>query len=262
MAIAYLNTSTLSSDLDKTTNEFNVASTANIQTGYLLAFAGEIMKVRSIPVSGRVIVRRGFEGTHACSFPSGATFYIGTANDFKRLRDNAVGILGDAGQIPDILIPGSVGFDGRGYEYVLVDMTATCVPGAGVVISRDGLYTAAILTSTSQGPVGVTMEDGTSDQWVWVLRKGFHSHVKLVGGSSLHTSLGEFGGASSVSSPAVGIVGRSSSQRSCDPVAGSVIYGMFPQSACTTASTSATSETGYYTTAWLEYPYVIRPVTS
>jgi hypothetical protein len=135
------------------------------------------------------------------------------------------------------------------------------VPGATVLISKDGNFTAGVLTSAGVGPVGVIVENSSSDQYAWAQVYG-SVRVKLVGGSSLVSSLGEFGGATSVSTPAVGLLGRSSSQRSSAYLEASTIYGMFPTSAATTASTSASSETGLACTAFLNYPYAQRAITS
>lgn len=262
MPVTYLPSSTLSEAVDNSVNTFTVAATTNITVGDLLAFRNEVMQVRDIPVSGRVVVRRGYGGTRALAHASGDPFYIGTGDEFASIRDQANGIFAPGQPLPNICIPGVVGVDGQGYEYQLVDLTASIVYGATVVISRDGNYTAAVLSTAGSGPVGITMEGGTSDQWVWVLRRGLHPHAKLVIGSSLHTSLGAFQAATSVSTPSVGLLGRSSSQRSSDAT-DATIMGMFPVSAATTASTATcTSETGFYTTVWLERPYAHRVFTS
>lgn len=265
MAVNYLNSSTLSEALTKDTQDFTVASTANITAGQLLAIMGtgglEVVKVQSIPISGRVLVMRGVAGTVARPHISGEKFFIGDPDDFAQVRDNAAALLGNSNALPEYCLPGTRAVDGAGNEYVMVDLTQTVVPGATVLISKDGEYSAAVLTSTGVGPVGVMAEDATSDQFAWAMIKGFTS-VKLVGGSSLVTSLGEFGGATSVSSPSVGLLGRSSSQRSSDYHAASDVNGMFPVSAATTASTSASSETGLRCSAWLNYPYATRALTS
>jgi hypothetical protein len=60
----------------------------------------------------------------------------------------------------------------------------------------------------------------------------------------------------------VGLLGRSSSQRTTGYLEGSTIYGMFPTSAASTASTSASSETGLFCAAFLNYPYAQRAITS
>lgn len=266
MAVNILNTSTLSEALTKDLQEFIVASTGSISVGQFLAIVGtgglEIVKVQEIPVSGRVKVMRGVAGTKARPHASGAKFFIGDPDDFAQVRSNAAALLGDSGALPEYCLPGVRAVDGAGNEYIMVELTQTVTPGATVLISKDGNYTAAVLTSTGEGNVGVMAEGSSSDQYAWAQIRGYNAHVKLVGGSSLVTSLGEFGGATSVSSPSVGLLGRSSSQRSSDYLAAHTISGMFPVSAASTASTSASSETGFFCAAWLSYPYAQRAITS
>lgn len=267
MATNILNTSTLSEALEKETNEFTVGSTASISVGNYLVIVGtaglEAVSVQAIPVSGRVQVKRGIGGTAALRHRSGTRFFIGTPNDFQGLRNGVVaGFAGNGNDLPLYPLPGLKAFDGAGNEYVLVELTQTVVPFATVIISRDGNYTAAVMTSVSQGTVGVMAEGSSSDQYAWAQIWGRVDHGKMVGGSSLVTSLGEFWGASSVSTPAVGLLGRSSSQRSSAYGTDPVIFGMWPTSAASTASTSASSETGLFAGAWLQYPYINRVVTS
>jgi len=273
MAVTALNSTTLSEAVfapasvsGDITTSFTVGSTTNIAVGNLLAVAGtsglEIMKVQEIPVSGRVNVLRGVGGTRARKHASGALVWIGAPDSFKTIRDNAAALVGDSNGLPDYLLPGSRARDGAGNEYVMVDLTMTAVQGATVLISKDGLFTASIITSTSVGNIGVLAEGGTSAQFAWAQILGLVSHAKLVGGSSLVSSLGEFGGATSASTPSVGLLGRSSSQRSSDYLAASTISGMWPTSAASTASTSASSETGYFASAWLSYPYIDRAIST
>jgi hypothetical protein len=267
MAATALNTNTLSEAVfvgQDPSVSFTVGSTSNITVGSLLVAAGtggmEVMKVQEIPISGRVNVLRGVGGTQARKHPSGTLVYIGTPELFRQVRDNAAGIVGDNNGLPEYLIPGSRARDGAGNEYVLVDLTMTAVLGATVLISKDGLFTAQILSATLEGPVGLLVEGGTSTQWGWAQIYGAHPHAKLVGGSSLATSLGELRGATSVSTPAVGLLGQSSSQRSSDAEA--IIHGMFLSGAATTASTSASSETGLFAPVFLNYPWNRRSLTS
>lgn len=266
MAITYLPTSTLSSAIDDTVNEFNVASTSNVAVGDLLVFRKEIMHVRAIPVSGRVQVRRGYDGTHSLAHKSGTAFFIGSPDELSLIRNSTLGLFGPAADLPKVAIPGSRAFDANGYEYVLVDCTATIVPGATVAISRDGLYTASVLTSAHSGPVGILVENATSDQWAWAIIKGYYSHAKLGSGSSLVTSTGIVAAATSVSSPAVGLVGLTTSQAASSlPGSAAVrIHQMYPVSACSTgsATTSASSETGFWCDVWMEYPFVPRRLSS
>jgi hypothetical protein len=142
----------------------------------------------------------------------------------------------------------------------MVDLTFSGYTGAGVLISRDGLFTAKALASGDAGSVGVLAEEGTSAQMAWAQIYGAADVVQLVGGSSLVTSTGIFQPATSVSSPAVGILGRTTSQASTDQ--STHIYGIFPTSAATTATTSATSATGLRCSAWLNYPFLVRQASS
>lgn len=270
MALAIFNTTALNGALNATDNEFAVDSTANISVGQVLAIRGtaglEMVKVQEIPVSGRVKATRGVMSTRALAHPDDAKVFIGDHDDFVTVAGSSpsefIRLTGNSGNYSEYALPGTVAKDGAGNEYMCVELTASVVPGATVLISKDGNYTAGILTSTGVGQVGVTTEDATSDQYTWVQVYGFNAHAKLVGGSSLVTSLGELGGASSVSTPAVGLLGRSSSQRTTGYQEASIIYGMFPTSAASTASTSATSETGLFCSVFLNYPYVQRAITS
>jgi len=251
---SYLNSTTLSAAIDKEQNEFLVAATTNISVGSLIVVRGEAMHVRAIPVSGRVVVRRGYQGTRAIAHPNGAKVWIGDPDDFKTIKDNAAAVIGASEALPDFCLPGTRAKDNAGNEYVMVDLTGTIYGGATVLISKDGEFTAAVLTSAGIGSVGVLMEYGTSNQWGWAQIYGYNAHAKLVGGSSLATSLGVLEGASSVSTPAVGLLARTTSQASTTTNA--QIIGMHLVSACTTASTSASSETGYYAAVWLNYPFL------
>lgn len=270
MAVNILNSTTLSEAVTKDMNEFAVASTSNIVAGKLIAIMGtaglEMCKVQVVPVSGRVQVARGVSGTRALSHRSGARVFIGDHDAFISVPGTSphdfIRLTGTPDTVPDYALPGARARDGAGNEYVLVELTATVVPGATLLISKDGNYTAGVLTSTGVGSVGIAVENGSSDQYIWAQVYGFNDHAKLVGGSSLVTSLGELGGATSVSTPAVGLLGRSSSQRTSDYLGGSVIQGMFPTSAASTASTSASSETGLFCSVFLDYPWVQRAITS
>lgn len=270
MALPIFNSTALNGAITALDNEFAVDSTSNISVGQVLAIQGsaglELVKVQEIPVSGRVKTLRGVNSTRALAHPDDTRVFIGDHDDFITVPGSSpsefIRLTGSPGELPDYALPGTRARDGAGNEYVLVELTATVVPGATVLISKDGNFTAAVLTDAGVGSVGVMAEGASSDQYAWAQIFGKVAHVKLVGGSSLVTSLGEFGGATSVSTPAVGLLGRSSSQRSSDYLAASTIYGMFPTSAASTASTSASSETGLFCSAWLQYPYVQRAITT
>jgi len=260
MAVNVLNTTTLSEALSKDAIEFAVASTTNISVGQYLVISGtaglEAMKVQAIPVSGRVGVIRGQGGTRALAAANGTRLYIGSPADYQGVKDGVLaGVNGNPGNFGDYLLPGLRYRDGAGNEYVLVELTATVVPGTGVLFSKDGNFTAAPLTSAGFGSVGVVIEDGTSDQYVWAQVYGA-CRAKFVGGSSLATSTGVVQGASSVSTPAVGLLAQTTSQASSNDAL--IILGMYLSSAVTTATTSATSETGFAANVWLHYPFLRR----
>lgn len=265
MAYTYTGSTTFAEAVDREIVEFNLATTTGVTVGMLLVTPAEVMQVRAIPVAGRVSVRRGYEGSFAGPHESGDTVYFGNPSDFAQIKDSAARLFGPSVKLPDICIPGVRGIDMRGYEYILVDSTASIVPGATVLISKDGTFTASVLTAAGQGNVGILVEDATSNQWAWAMIRGLHPHAKLVGGSSLMTSTGVLVGATSVSSPAAGLLGLTTSQAatSVGPGATSAfIYRMWPASATSSASTSATSETGFYASVWMEYPFVQRRLTS
>jgi len=262
MAVDVLNSTTLSAALNADNINFAVASTTNISVGDVLVVRKEAMKVLAVddPASGFVKVRRGFDGTRAFAQPSGQRVWIGSPDKFKAMKEHAHAIVGDSGTFPDYLLPGQRAIDGAGNEYMLVELSQTSYGGTTVLISRDGLFTAIPLASGLAGSVGLTVEAGTSDQLVWAQIYGLNSHAQLVGGSSLVTSTGVLQPASSVSTPAVGLLGLTTSQASS--VTNAEIKGMFPVSSASTASTSATSATGLFCAVWLNYPFVQRVVTS
>jgi hypothetical protein len=266
MAFTYTGSTTFAEAVDKEVTEFNLTTTTGVSVGMILVTPAEVMQVRAIPVAGRVSVRRGYEGTFSGPHDSGETVYFGLPSDYAQIKDNTLRMFGPSFKLPDICIPGARGIDMRGYEYILVDSTASIVPGATVLISKDGNYTAAVLTSAGAGNVGVLMEDATSDQWAWAMIRGRHTHVKLTAGSSLMTSTGLLRASTEVSTPAVGLRGATSAGTTGTTVTlgatGGEVYRMWPASATTSASTSATSETGAYCTVWMEYPFVQRRITS
>jgi hypothetical protein len=264
MAFTYTGSTTFASAVSREDVDIALTTTTGVTKGMILATGVETMLVRAVPVAGRVIVRRAVQGTPSGPHSNGETVFFGLPSDFAQIKDNALRLFGESVKVPDICIPGVRGIDVRGYEYILVDSTATIVPGATVLISKDGNFTASVLTSAGAGNVGVLMEDATSDQWAWAMIRGRHEHVKLGSGSSLLTSTGVFAMASSVSTPAVGLIGLTTSLGGTSLMATSpgVVYRMWPASSWTSASTSATSETGGYAAAWLEYPFVQRRITS
>lgn len=258
MAATYLNSSTFSAALDKVVNEFNVGATTNITVGDLLVAKGEVMHVRSIPVSGRVVVRRGYQGTRALAHANGSKFWIGSPEKFKAIKDNAAAIVGDSGVFPDFCLPGVRASDAMGNEYVMVDLTATCYSGTTVVISVDGEFTAAQAAGGTQGPVGVTVEAGTSDQWVWAQIYGYNAYAQETicasAGSSTYIAVP----ATTASTPSVGLAALDTPTTS----AAYVIHGMFIVGAATSTVTSATSATGLAYPVFLNYPYTLNRTES
>src|SRR5262245_3316952 len=106
MAVNMLNTSTLSEAITEDTIEFAVASTANISVGDILVIRNEAVRVRAIPVSGRVQVRRGFNGTRARKHANTQRFFIGAPERFKAIQESLSALVGDTGTYPDYLLPG------------------------------------------------------------------------------------------------------------------------------------------------------------
>lgn len=264
MAVNILNTSTLSEALTKDTNNFTVASTSNITVGNYLVIQGtggiEAVKVQEIPVSGRVKVLRGQGGTRARPCPSGARFFIGNPADFQSLKDGIVaGISGDPGNFNDYLLPGSRYTDGIGNIYQLCELTATTYGGTTCLISTDGLFTArALHGSTDQGPVGLCVDPGTSDQYVWLQIYGYNGYAQSKSATTGVTTADHYPTATTtVSTPDVGL----------EPVTYTttgvyLIYGMFVAGAGSSAVTSATSSTGYAVPVFLNFPYVYNRLDS
>ena len=188
MPVNILNTTTLSAAITTDQVRFAVGSTANISVGNILVVRSEAMIVQEIPISGQVVVTRGWNGTAAYAQPSGQKVWIGSPDKFQALVDSANGLVGNPGTNPPYMLPGSVVADGAGNEFLLVELTQTVVPGATVVVSRAGNFTASVAIDDVEGPRGVITEDCSSDQYTWIQRVGFNAHVKLVGGSSLVTS--------------------------------------------------------------------------
>jgi hypothetical protein len=250
MPATYLNTSTFSEAVSKDANEFTVAATTNISVGSLLVANGEVFKVQAIPVSGRVVVRRGYEGTRALQHKSGARFFIGDPDDFKAIKDNAAALIGANGTYPDFCLPGTRAKDAAGNEFIMVDLTATLYGGSTIAISNDGNFTGGALKGGAhQGAVGVLVEPGTSNQYVWAQIYGLNSYA-TVKTTAAFTSASLATATTTVSTPDVGLAPAALST-----VASYFIHGMHIVSAGT-SQTSATSTPGQYGSVWLNYPYV------
>jgi hypothetical protein len=253
MPATYLNTSTLSAAIGAGDNDFAVGSTSNIAVGNLLVIRKEVVKVQEIPVSGRVRVMRGFGGTEARAHASGTRFFIGAGEKFKAIKESLTALVGDSGSYPDYMLPGQRAEDGQGNIYVLCDLTATAYGGSTVAISNDGLFTCTPLKGgTHQGSVGLLVEPGTSDQYVWVQVYGYSSYAQSKSATTGVTSAYIATATTTVSTPDVGL----------EPLAAVTtasfypIHGMFIVGAGSSAVTSATSSTGYYVPVFLNFPYI------
>jgi hypothetical protein len=252
MAITALNTSTLSEALTASTADFTVGSTTNITVGDLLVIRQELVKVQAIPVSGRVQVMRGYEGTEARAHATSQRFFIlANPHDAKINTKRQLALVGASGVYPDYLFPGQEADDGVGNRYILVDNTATIYSGATVAISLDGLYTAAVLVGGAQGRVGVTVEAGTSDQYVWAQVRGNNSFVQDQDATTDATSAYIATAATSLSTPPAGMLAVA--QTTIDAY---VIHGMWITGIATSTTTSATSSTGAAVPVFLHDPYV------
>jgi len=257
MAVNVLNSTTLSAALDNEAVGFAVASTTNISASFdgdnILVVRGEAMKVVAVddPASGYEKVIRGWNGTKASAHASGTRVWIGTSNDFKAIKDHATALVGNAGTFPDYLLPGQRATDANGNEYVMVELTATCYSGTTVVISVDGNFTAAQAAGGTQGPIGLTVEQGSSDQFVWAQIYGYNSYAQETIGASAASSAYIAAPATTASTPSVGLAVISTTTS----VPAYIIHGMFVVGAATSTVTSATSATGLAVPVFLNYPY-------
>lgn len=260
MAVAQLNSTTLSEALTADASEVTLASTANISVGDIAVVSGEAMKVVEIPVAGRVKLQRGVSGTVVRPSPSGAIVYTGSPSAFKAIQQSANAVVGNSGVFPDYMLPGSRAIDSRGNEYILLDLTFSAFNGVAVLVSRDGAFTASALVAGLAGTVAILVEEGTSAQYAWGQIYGAKSYAQFTSGSSLATSTGIVQVASSASVPVGALLARTTSQASSE--ASAHIYGLYLTSAVTTATTAATSATGFQGSVWLNYPFTERQASS
>lgn len=260
MAVNVLNSTTLSAALNDSDVTFAVGSTSNISASEtadnILVVRGEAMKVveKDQPASGYVRVIRGWNGTKASSHASGTRVWIGTGNDFKAIKDHATALVGDAGTFPDYLLPGQRATDANGNEYIMVELTATCYSGTTVVISVDGNFTAAQAAGGTQGPIGLTVEQGSSDQFVWAQIYGYNSYAQETIAASAASSAYIAVPATTASTPSVGLAALAAATTS----AAYIIHGMFIVGAATSTVTSAASATGLAVPVFLNYPYTLN----
>lgn len=263
MSIFGLSSTTLSAAIDARQTRFAVASTAGINgLGSLtspqsvIVVEGEKMFVQSVPVSGVVEVWRGQDGSTIAPHANGSVVYFGAKSAFGFAQDGQVGLVGSGGtpdgSLPPYRLPLGERRRWQGKEYILCDFTATVHTGVVVSISNDGLYTAAPLTTSNQGAVGVCSEQtSTSDMWGWVQIYGAANAMDASATSGITSGYFPIV-AGSVSSPATGmtalVFGTSTVQR--------IIMGMFITGDATTNVTSGASHTGVGLPVFLNYPYV------
>ena len=268
MALDILNETTLSEAVPDSLQVFTVGSTSNITAGtsclIVQGTAGqEIMFVQAIPISGRVNVLRGWNGTRALNHPSGARVFIASPDALKRdwgfvdRAGNVVNLVGNSGNFPSYALPGARARDGIGNEYVLVELTATAYSGTTVVISNDGNFTAKQAIGGTQGSIGLLVEPGTSDQYVWAQVYGYNSFAQIDAVSAA-TSAYIAVPATSVSSPSVGLAVLAAGTTS----AAYIVHGMFLVGIATTAVTSATSSTGTAIPVFLHYPWTSNQLSN
>lgn len=261
MAVASIPTTTLSSALTATQLNVPVASAASITTSMILVIRNEVLKVQSVDTTNNVVYcRRGSNGSQPFAQPSGALVYYATPETWQTLRTQAMSIVGDSSTLPQYLMPGARATDGAGNEYVLIDLTFSAYKGVAVLISPDGLYTGKALASGDVGSVGIVAEEATSNQFAWAQIYGKFSAAQFTSGSSLATSTGLIEPATTASTPAGGLLARTTSQASS--LAFARILGMKLTSAITTGTTAATSATGFVGDVWMSYPYLEHDVTS
>jgi hypothetical protein len=257
MSLTYLNTTTLSAAITASQRTISVASTANWTAGQFVAIGTELVLVQTVVNSTTAVVERGQGGNAGSAHASGMRCYgsSATAFTFPAPSTPGVGLVGTPPpSLPAYRLPlGYRAADENGNLFVLCDFTEPVHSGVTVAISNDGLFTAAVLTTTVQGAVGVVAEidDPTSDQWGWVQVYGYTS-AQLASDDSAVTSAYIAIAASSVTTPASGLSAIANTTSTAQPQ----IFGMFIVGAATTAVTSASSHVGVAVPVFLDFPYV------
>lgn len=244
----YIPNTTLTNAITATQTSFKVASASAILDTNILVIDGEVCEIGQVDTTNNILnnVRRGCLGTAAAPHAASARVFYAAGSRFQALAVSAPGFLGNGFPCP---IPGSRATDGAGNVWVLVDLTATCYDRTTVVISGDGNYTATQAAGGAQGAVGVTLEKGTSDQWVWAQIYGYTLAQETVGDSAGTSALLAVA-ATTPSTPSVGLATIAFSS-----VGAYYIQGMFITGIPTTATTSATSSTGVRYPVFLNYPW-------
>lgn len=255
----YLNTATLSEALGKTTEYFKVSAVTNITAKDYLVFGSgdEAMLVVDVDATNTAVrVNRGVGGSIVRPHATSERFFIGSPDKFSALREYSIGMHGfDNATLPFYCLPGARAKDGRGYEYLMVDISQTggVYTGVTCVVSNDGLFTAAVLAAGVQGSVGVVTEPATSNQYCWLQTYGYFAVAQDAAGDSAATSALIAVAASSVSTPAAGMA-------TFDPGSSNtaqIIYGMFVVGAASSLTTSAASFVGTSVPVWLHHPYTL-----
>src|SRR5574341_636 len=266
MAATFFNTTTLSEALTSSTNDFTVGSTTNITAGDLLAVRDEVIKVLEVPVSGRVKVMRGVDGTEARAHASGQRFFIiQNPEDVKRDTKRRLSVVGASVTYPDYLLPGQRAKDGAGNEFIMCEFTAVGYSCQSVLISNDGNFTATTLTGAqgAKGAVGILVEGVTSDQFAWVQIYGYNAAAQINDAASTDASGAVSSyvavAATTASTPATGlaVIDKTSFTSAVARQGHFLVHGMFVVGAATTATTSATSHFGVAVPVFLSYPYVV-----
>ena len=166
---------------------------------------------------------------------------------------------------PFPIAPGTIAYDGLGGEYIFLDATGDIGNGCVCMISRDANFNAVPFAVNLYGRVGVAMAQATSNHGVWVQVAGYTAgYVQCAGGSSLGTSSGRALQATSLSSPATGLltVSTATSDES------GYIFGMWVTQLTSTGTTSVdttdagsstSAYTGLRTRVFMDHPYILQP---
>lgn len=248
--------------LVSTSGIYGVGSLTVGQQQSAIVIDNEKMLVQNVPLSGYVEVIRGVDGTKAKPHAGGATVWYAQKSAFGGLSaDGFVVLLGTGGNpdgiLPDYVIPlGTVRFE-NGKAYIMCDFTSTVHSGVCVGISNDGNFTAAPLTTSMQGAVGIVAEiTSSSDAWGWVQVYGACLGQDASATSGITSAYIPIV-AGSVSTPAAGMTAlvntTSTPQR--------WIYNMFITGDATTVVTSGASNTGVNLPLFLNFPYVFSAAT-
>jgi len=255
MSILGISYTTNSAAIAKDANEIALTAVTGVVNGDILVIRGEAMKVDSSTITTAVTkVIRGWQGTRQKSHPTGKRVYHAPPDEWKRLHDNALGLLGDSGDLPEFLLPGQEALDDDGNEYVMIEATAKIYRGCTAIIGvANQNYTAAPLSTGTHGPVGVAPEIITSTDFGWLQIKGGCSAQQAMPDTAA-TSAYYAVAATSVSTPDAGLYTVSLSSTEWYRIKGMFLTGV--SSSATTSLETGSKETGGRIPVWLHYPYV------